>query len=46
MELNILPKRVIAWDIPQAHISACALLSQEDGTARMERRPFGAFNKN
>ena len=46
MELNILHKRVIALDIHQAPISACALLSQEDGTVRMERRPLGAFKRD
>ena len=45
MELVALYKRVIGLDIHQAQITACALIEEPDGSARIEQRQFGAFKR-
>ena len=46
MELVALYKRVIGLDIHQAQITACALIEEPDGSARIEQRQFGAFKRD
>ncbi|SDY54501.1 Transposase IS116/IS110/IS902 family protein [Nitrosomonas sp. Nm58] len=46
MELTALYKRVIGLDVHQAQITACALIEEEDGTARIVQRQFGAFKRD
>jgi transposase len=46
MELTALYKRVIALDVHQAQITACALIEEADGTTRCEQRQFGAFKRD
>ena len=46
MELAALYKRVIGLDIHQAQITACALIEEADGTARIEQRQFGGFKRD
>jgi transposase len=46
MELKPLYRRVVGLDVHQAQITACALLADEDGTTRVERRQFGAFQRD
>ena len=46
MELTALYKRVIGLDIHQAQITACALIEEADGTARIEQRQFGGFKRD
>lgn len=46
MELVALYKRVIGPDIHQAQITACALIEEPDGSARIEQRQFGAFKRD
>jgi transposase len=46
MELVALHQRVVGLDIHQAQITACALLSQPDGSVQIERRQFGAFKRD
>ena len=46
MELVTLYKRVIGLDIHQAQITACALIEEADGSARIEQRQFGAFKRD
>lgn len=46
MELTTLYKRVIGLDVHQAQITACALLTEADGTTRIEQRQFGAFKRD
>lgn len=46
MELVALYKRVIGLDIHQAQITACALIEESDGNARIEQRQFGAFKRD
>ena len=46
MEWVALYKRVIGLDVHQAQITTCALIEDEDGTTRIERRQFGAFKRD
>ena len=46
MELTAIHKNVIALDMHQATIVAVAILGDPDGTARTERRTFGAFKRD
>lgn len=46
MELVVRYKRVIGLDIHQAQITACALIEEPDGSARIEQRQFGAFKRD
>ena len=46
MELVALYKRVIGLDVHQAQITACALIEEADGSARIEQRQFGAFKRD
>lgn len=46
MELVALYKRVIGLDIHQAQITACALIEEPDGSARIEQRQFGTFKRD
>jgi transposase len=46
MELKPMYKRVIGRDVHQAQITACALIEAEDGTTRIERHQFGAFQRD
>lgn len=46
MELVALYKRVIGLDVHQAQITACALIEEPDGSARIEQRQFGAFKRD
>jgi transposase len=46
MELVALHKRVIALDVHQAQISACAITEEADGSTRIEHRQFGAFKRD
>lgn len=46
MELKPLYRRVVGLDVHQAQITACALFEDEDGTPRVERRQFGAFQRD
>jgi len=46
MELAALHKRVIGLDVHQAQITACAIIEEDDGTARIEQRQFGPFKRD
>jgi transposase len=46
MELVALYKRVVALDVHQAQVTACALIEQPDGTIHIEHRQFGAFKRD
>lgn len=46
MELIALYKRVVGLDIHQAQITACALIEEADGSARIEQRQFGGFKRD
>jgi transposase len=46
MELEALHKRVIGLDVHQKQVTACALIEEDDGTVRIERRQFGTFKRN
>ena len=46
MELKPLYRRVVGLDVHQAQITACALLEDEAGTPHVERRQFGAFQRD
>ena len=46
MELEALHKRVVGLDVHQAQITACALIEEADGSTRIERRQFGAFQRD
>ena len=43
MELTPMHKRVIALDVHQAKITACAVVEHDDGRADVTKRYFGAF---
>lgn len=45
MELEPIFKRVLALDVHQAQITACALLEDEDGCACIEQRQFDTFQR-
>ena len=46
MELQSLFHRVIGLDVHQAQVTACAILTDPDGNVTIERRQFGAFQKD
>ena len=46
MELTPMHKRVIALDVHQSKITACALIEQEDGSVEADKREFGAFRRD
>ncbi len=46
MELTPMHKRVIALDVHQSKITACALIEQEDGSVEADKREFGAFKRD
>ena len=46
MELAPLYRRVIGLDVHQAQISACAIIEEADGSARIEQRQFGTFQRD
>ena len=43
MELEPVFQRVIALDTHQAQVTACAILTEPDGSVTIARRQFGAF---
>lgn len=46
MDLTPMHKRVIALDVHQAKISACAMMETEDGQVEVIQRDFGAFKRD
>lgn len=46
MEIEAIHKRVIALDVHQAMVMACAIIEEPDGTVRIERKRFGAFKRD
>jgi len=46
MERQPLFQRVIGLDIHQAQVTACAILTEPDGSVTIERRQFGAFQRD
>jgi len=46
MELQPIFQRVIGLDIHQAQVTACAILTGADGSVTIERRQFGAFQRD
>ncbi len=46
MELAPLYRRVIGLDVHQAQISACAIIEEADGSAHIEQRQFGTFQRD
>lgn len=46
MELKPMHRRVIALDVHQAKISACAIVEHDDGRVEMIQREFGAFKRD
>ena len=46
MELTPMHKRVIALDVHQAKITACAVIEHEDGRVEVIKRDFGAFKRD
>ncbi len=46
MELPALFDVVIGLDVHQAQITACALITESDGTIRIVQRQFGAFKRD
>ena len=46
LELDPIHKRVLALDVHQAKISACAIVQGEDGRLICLRREFGAFKRD
>ena len=44
MDLTPMHKRVIALDVHQAKITACAVIEHDDGRLEVTKRDFGAFN--
>ena len=46
MDLTPMHKRVIALDVHQAKITACALVEHEDGRVEITKRDFGAFKRD
>jgi transposase len=46
MELTPIYKRVIALDVHQAKITACAIVEHEDGHQEMTKLDFGAFKRD
>ena len=46
MELTPMHKRVIALDVHQAKITACAIVEHDDGPQEMTKLDFGAFKRD
>ncbi len=46
MDLSPIYKRVIALDVHQAKITACAIVEHDDGRQEMIQRDFGAFKRD
>jgi transposase len=46
MDLTPMHKRVIALDVHQAKITACAVVEHEDGRVEITKRDFGAFKRD
>ena len=46
MDLTPMHKRVIALDVHQAKITACALVEHDDGRVEVTKRDFGAFKRD
>jgi len=46
MDLIPMHKRVIALDVHQAKITACAVVEHEDGRVEVTQRDFGAFKRD
>ena len=46
MDLTPMHKRVIALDVHQAKITACAVVEQDDGRVEVTKRDFGAFKRD
>ena len=46
MDLTPLYKRVLALDVHQAKITACAIVEHDDGQQEVTRRDFGAFKRD
>lgn len=46
MELTPMHKRVIALDVHQAKITACAIIEHDDGRLEEIKRDFGAFKRD
>jgi len=46
MELTAMFKRVIALDVHQAKITACAIVEHDDGRQEMSKLDFGAFKRD
>jgi transposase len=46
MDLTPMHKRVIALDVHQAKITACAMVEHDDGHVEITKRDFGAFKRD
>ena len=46
MDLTPMHKRVIALDVHQAKITACAVVEHDDGRVEVTKRDFGAFKRD
>ena len=46
MDLTPMHKRVIALDVHQAKITACAVVEHDDGRLEVTKRDFGAFKRD
>lgn len=46
MDLTPMHKRVIALDVHQAKITACAVVEHDDGRVEFSKRDFGAFKRD
>ena len=46
MDLTPMHKRVIALDVHQAKITACAIVEHDDGRVEVSKREFGAFKRD
>ncbi len=46
MDLTAMHKRVIALDVHQARITACAVVEHDDGQVEVTKREFGAFKRD
>lgn len=46
MEIAAIHKRVVSLDVHQASVVACAIIEEDDGEIRIERKRFGAFKRD
>lgn len=46
MDLTPMHKRVIALDVHQAKVTACAVVEHDDGRVEVTKRDFGAFKRD